>query len=821
MSLKALQEYTRYSKYARYINDKKRRETWDEQVDRVFGMHEQKFADILPQIQEDFDFAKEMVRKRRVLGSQRALQFGGKAILDKEARLYNCTVSYVDRPRFFQECFWLLLCGCGAGFSVQKHHVARLPKIGSRDKGEKTYVIPDTIEGWSDALGILLASYWQTTRTEFSREYKGYKINFDYSLIRPEGSPLSWGGKAPGHEGLKAALEKIENLIETKLLEGQNCLRPIDAYDITMHASDAVLSGGIRRSATICLFSFDDEEMINAKTGNWFVTNPQRGRSNNSAILVRDEVTKEQFDRLMKSVQEFGEPGFVWTENKEGLFNPCVEIGMWAYWENDGSDEWVEAASTAYEIVNIDGKECISGWQFCNLCEQNMRRCRTKEEFLDSCRASAILGTMQSAYDWFEYLGIVSHKIVAKEALLGVSMTGMMDSPDIAFDPKIQREGARLILKVNEELAAKIGVNPCARATCVKPAGTTSCILGTASGVHPHHAKRYIRRVQANKLEFPALLFEQYNPRAVESSVWSANNTDIVLSFMCEVPDGAKTKNQVDAITLLEHVKLTQQNWVEAGTRRGTLSKPWLRHNVSNTCTVRPDEWDKVGSYIYRNRKWFAGISLLPVSGDKDYPQAPFTAIYTPAEIVREYGDGSLMASGLIVDGLRAFKDNLWAACDCALGIGENLELSDDERKLNNGKLRSILDEKLEKADWVRRAKQFAQRYCSIENDDVIFAPSRDTLNKEEFQKEFEEAKERQQIKRATYLMKDVHNWKLWCDLKREYVDIDWSLVVEEDHELGEEFGKAGEACSNGVCDLMGMKDTSDLEREKLRTVKI
>lgn len=790
MSVKALMEYTRYAKYAKYIPEKRRRETWAEQVDRVFDMHEKKLGkDRLASIQEDFDFAKSMVMKKRVLGSQRALQFGGDAILDKEARMYNCTVSYVDRPRFFQECFYLLLCGCGAGFSVQKHHVARLPQIKPPTLGTKTYVIPDSIEGWSDALGVLLASYWKDDCTEFS-EYHGYTVEFDYSLIRPEGSPLSWGGKAPGPNGLKNALEKIREILDRVIADGKSRLRPIDAYDITMHASDAVLSGGIRRSATICLFSYDDEEMIKAKTGNWFITNPQRGRSNNSAVLVRNEITKDEFDLLMTSVRQFGEPGFVWAENREALYNPCVEIGMWAYWENDGSTEWKDAAANAYNVVEVDGKECISGWQFCNLTEQNMRRCKTEEDFYDACRAAAVLGTIQASYDKFDYLGIVSHKIVSKEALLGCSMTGMMDSPDIAFDPEIQKRGAKLILDVNEKIANAIGINICTRATCVKPAGTTSCILGSASGVHPHHAKRYIRRVQANKMEFPAQYFQAWNPLAVEDSVWSANNTDVVLSFCCEVPDGAKTKNQIGGLDLLEYVKTTQQNWVEAGTREKLSTRSWLRHNVSNTITVKPEEWQSVGDYIYKNRQWFAGISLLPFSGDLDYPQAPFVAIHTPQEIVREYGEGSLMASGLIVDGLRAFKNNLWAACDCVLGIGESLELTEDERKLTNGKLKSIIESKMEKGDWVRRVKQFADRYCQ---NDLGIDP----------------------VRRATYLMKCVHNWKLWCDLTREYKDVDWSLVVEDNYEVDMNNMGAGAACGGGACELGDLGDSIKEKQNK------
>lgn len=333
MSVKALQDYTQYSKYARHNPEKERRETWYEQVERVAQMHREQLGDKLELIQEDFDFAIDMIKKKKILGSQRALQFGGSPILKKNAKIYNCTVSYVDRVDFYKECMYLLLCGCGVGFSVQTHHVAKMPKIVERTKGEETFVIPDSIEGWSDAIGVLMQSYFDDDRAftmydhggvEFP-SFSGKKVNFDFSLIREAGAPISWGGKAPGPQGLQNAIKNIESVIERCLEEGKDTLRAIDAYDIIMHSSDAVLSGGIRRSATICLFSPDDEEMATAKTGDWFIKNPQRGRSNNSALLIRNETTKEQFSKLMESVKQFGEPGFVWADDKEALYNPCLD----------------------------------------------------------------------------------------------------------------------------------------------------------------------------------------------------------------------------------------------------------------------------------------------------------------------------------------------------------------------------------------------------------------------------------------------------------------------------------------------------------------
>jgi ribonucleoside-triphosphate reductase len=749
MSVKSLQDYTFVSKYARYLPEQKRRETWGEAVERVRSMHIRRY----PQIEEEITWAFEQVKQRRVLGSQRALQFGGPPIEKKNARIFNCIASYADRLRFFQECFWLLLCGCGTGFSVQKHHVEKLPNFSkSAKKSKKVYVIPDSIEGWSDSLGVMLSSYLENG--EFP-EYSESEVIFDYSLIRPEGALLgSSSGKAPGPKPLIRALDKIRDILDKCVENKQKKLRPIDAYDIIMHASDAVLSGGVRRSATICLFSPDDEEMATAKTGNWFIENPQRGRSNNSALLLRGKTTKADFEKLMSYVREFGEPGFVWSDSTELVVNPCVEIGLYP--------------------VDIETGE--TGWEACNLCEINGRYCKTEEDYAIASKAAAIIGTCQAGYTDLTYLGPISKKIMCREALLGVSITGMMDNPDILFDPNLQQKMAKMILDVNEEIALKIGINPTARATCVKPAGTTSCILGTASGIHPHHAMRYIRRSQANHLEPPMRHFKKFNPLAVEKSVWSANGTDEIIAFCIDVPKGAKTKNDIDAITLLEYVKLTQQNWVSAGKRKDRCVHDWLGHNVSNTITVRDDEWDSVTDFIYDNRQWFCGISLLPISGDKDYPQAPFTAIYTPKELVSMYGDGSVMASGLVVDGLHAFDDNLWKACDAVLDQGEPLVAPKPPKYTSainlqeSQKFDREMDQFNKKQDWIRRAEQFADRY--FEND----------------------------VRKMTYCLKDVSNFHYWCNLKITYHDVDFTTMIEEEDNTKN--ATLESACAGGSCHL-------------------
>lgn len=729
MSISALQEYTRIAKYAKYLSDEKRRETWKEQVSRVFSMHRSVFEDF-PKVLPYIDKAESAVLRKEVLGSQRILQFGGKPILKHNARVYNCAFGHINRTRAFSELMYLLLCGCGVGFSVQKHHVAELPPMARPNcHYKKIFAIPDSIEGWADAIGVLIASYFGGD-PRFD-EYVGLEIEFDYSQIRPAGALLSSGSKAPGPDGLARSLEKIRDILDRRLAGNQRVsARPIDIYDIIMHSADAVISGGVRRSATIALFSPDDEEMARAKTDNWFLENPQRGRSNNSALLIRDETTKAEFDRLMGWVKEFGEPGFVWADSREMGFNPCVEIGL-------------------YPVDVTTGE---SGWQFCNLTEINGKKASTKEKFHEACQIAAIIGTLQAAYTSFPYLTEASERITRRESLLGVSITGMMDSPEVLFDPQIQRDGAKIVKETNKIIADILGIRPAARTTCVKPAGSTSCILGTSSGIHPHHAKRYFRRVQANSQENPVQHFKKFNPRAVEMSVWDPNRVTEVITFLCEVPLGAKTKNQIDASRLLESVKLTQQNWVRYGTNKDLCTQPWLSHNVSNTIHVRDGEWDEIADYIYKNRKYFAGISLIPNSGDKDYPQAPFCAIPYPADILREYGAGSFFASGIIEKGLVAFNGDLWAASDCLLGIGEPLD------QVN------VL-----KRDWATAAIKFADSHFGGE------------------------------ARKMTYCLKDVYNLKLWEKLSQEYKDVDWTSLTEENDNVDFE---QDSACAGGNCEM-------------------
>ncbi|MNF40759.1 Adenosylcobalamin-dependent ribonucleoside-triphosphate reductase [compost metagenome] len=724
-----------YMGYSRWQDVEARYETWDESVGRVMNMHRKKYAHLMtPALEELISFAEQAYKDQLVLGAQRALQFGGDQIFKHEARMYNCSVSLCDRPRFFQEAMYMLLCGCGVGFSVQTQHVAKLPALRKRyDKKAKVYTVPDTIEGWADAFGVLLSSYF-VGGGEYP-EYEGCQVHFDLSKIRPKGAEISGGFKAPGPEGLRVALQRCTDLLEAAIGGSREAvpMSPITAYDMVMHMSDAVLSGGVRRSATICLFSKHDNEMLNAKTGDWFVTNPQRGRSNNSVVLLRDEVTREEWANIMLSVKQVGEPGFIFTENLDFCFNPCVEIGMLPVYLPTGE----------------------SGFQVCNLTEINGGKCTSKEIHLRACKAASILGTLQAGYTNFTYLSDVSKKIIEREALIGVSITGWMNNPDVLFDKQNMIDGAEEVKYWNHVVADLIDINQAARTTCAKPSGNASVLLQTASGIHGEHSPRYLRNVQMNEQDDVLKLMMLHNPKMVEDSVWSATGTDKVVSFPVETKEGSIYKVDLLGVKQLEYVKLAQQYWVEYGTNIDLCVDPNLRHNISNTITV--DDWDEVEQYIFDNRQWFAGISLLSAMGDKAYPQAPFTEVFTERELLDMYGPAICFASGLIVEGLHAFNNNLWVACDTANGWGATLDPEDSTDLL--------------KRDWVRRAKKFAKNYFG---GDIL---------------------------QMTNCLKDCYNLHKWESIQRDMHFIDFSVELEA-KSFTDINTMGAQACSGGQCEI-------------------
>lgn len=639
-----LQDYIAISKYARYNPSKRRRETWSEAVARVRDMHLTHYKDAsLKDITRDLIAKGEIsaetvalagelgslhggifsafagVDNKEVLPSMRSLQFGGEAILTKHTRIYNCAFTHIDRLEAFRESFYLLLCGCGVGFSVQRQHIDRLPVFAVQNKAlpVETHVVADTIEGWAEAM-----------HAQFVAAVEGRRVQFDFGLIRPAGSPLrTSGGKAPGAEPLMHALKHIEAILDKAA--GRK-MRSIEAYDCIMWAAKAVLSGGIRRSATICLFSADDVEMTNAKTGSWFDTNPQRAASNNSAVIVRSQASRADFDRVFEAQKQFGEPGFYFVEDAEHGSNPCVEIGL-----NPRVTLNQESIARLRELGfqgELKEGETVSGFQFCNLTTLSAAVAETPEKFYKLCAKAALIGTLQAGYTNFNYLSPVARYVTEREALLGVSICGILDRPDVLLNPDVLRKAAEIVKTVNLIVAKAIGIRPAARTTCVKPEGTASLLLGTSSGLHPHHSVRYFRRVQTNVYDPIYKHFKKANEHMCEESIYDPHKRTELITFPVEGPAFGIYREDVSALQHLDYIRTVQMHWVMAGRRHEEFS-PGLHHNVSCTVTVRRDEWNDVADYIWNNRSTFTGIALLQDSGDKAYAQAPRESVSSEEDV--------------------------------------------------------------------------------------------------------------------------------------------------------------------------------------------
>lgn len=906
-SRKEIGDYIFVSKYARTVNGKK--ETWDQSVDRVMDMHYRHLADDMAikegnekEIDSYLKFAERLYRDQVILGAQRALQYGGDSLLKNHSRNFNCTGSYIDRIEFFQELMHLLLCGAGAGYSVQRVHTEKLPKLkGVDEKSDPVnIVIDDSIEGWAFAVGEVVKVHYLNLPS----------INFDYSLIRPKGSFISGGFKAPGPEPLKKCIEKLNKVL--RKIKGRKAT-PFELHRMACIIADAVISGGIRRSALLCQFDADDEEMLNCKTGNWFSEYPELARANNSAVILPN-TPKETYDKIFESIKEFGEPGLVFLSHKDVVYNPCCFTGDTMLLTSEGYKKFCEVASWSVRkdeypllLINKDGEkkqgrvwsngykhvirltfdsgrriectpdhrfmlqdglECIasnligkivkgfdgtdskcieimdsgniedvydfeildeghwgvvngliahncevgmfpkfrnkdgvheSGFSFCNLTEINGSRIKTREQFLDACKGAAILGTIQASYTNFKVLSPISRKIAERDALIGVGITGMCENPEILFDPQLQEEGARVVKETNRRVADLIGINHAARTTVIKPSGNSSQLLGcTSSGIHKFHFKRFIRNIQAANTEQALQHVKEVNPVMVRPSVYNKEG-ESVISFPVELDDNVLTSEDSSALDFLKLVKLTKEHWIEVGTN---FDHPFykeypemkdLRMNVSNTCTVKDDEWDEVREYVWNNRDIFSGISFLPKGGDLIYPQAPYTSILDEKELAERYGAGAILAGGLIVDGLAVFNDDLWLACDVAMGRNNHhLTLTDKDisefilSHLKDGKLlvevngvmisdvnaisshlQSIVDKKV---DWVRRFKNFATKY--LDGD----------------------------LSRTEFCLKHVSLFHRWQKLKG-MKHVDWESVS-----WNEEWADAGstvaQACSGGMCEL-------------------
>ena len=575
ISNKILSDITVYMKYAKFVPELNRRETWYELVTRNKQMHIKRY----PALKDEIESVYELVYDKKILPSMRSLQFGGKPIEISPNRVYNCAYLPIDHIDAFSETMFLLLGGTGVGYSVQKHHVISLPPLNKPyAKRTRRFLIGDSIEGWADAIKVLMKSYFGERRQS--------KIEFDFSDIRPKGAQLvTSGGKAPGPQPLKECVLKIKGILESK--EDGDTLTTLETHDIVCHIADAVLAGGIRRAALISLFSADDEAMIGCKSGHWWEESPQRGRANNSAVLMRHKVTKEFFMDLWKRVElsGAGEPGIYLNNDKDWGTNPCCEIALRPF-------------------------------QFCNLCEVNASDIESQDDLNKRVKAASFIGTLQAGYTDFHYLRDIWRETTEKDALIGESMTGIGSGTVLGYDLK---KAAQLVKRENVRVAKLIGINPAARCTTVKPAGTTSLALGTSSGIHAWHNDYYIRRIRVGKNESMYKHLSVNHPELIEDEYFRPHDT-AVISIPQKAPAGAimRTESPFD---LLERIKKIATEWVVPGHKNGSNT-----HNVSATVSLKKEEWETAGDWMWDNRKHYNGLSVLPYDGGT-YTQAPFEDI--------------------------------------------------------------------------------------------------------------------------------------------------------------------------------------------------
>ena len=595
-SQELLSKTTIYAKYARYSDEKKTREEWKDICERYRKM----LCDKYPQLEDEINTNMQFVLNKDILMSMRMAQFSGVAVLKNESRGYNCAYLPVTDLAAFSEAMFLLLGGTGVGFSVQQHHIEELPAINKASDSQK-YLVGDSIEGWADAVKALINSYFGGKET---------RPIFDFSDIREKGERLiTAGGRAPGPEPLRICLYRIEKLLSSKK-QGER-LKAIEAHDIMCHIADAVLAGGIRRAALISLFSNDDEEMLHAKSGEWYNDAPWRARSNNSAVFDRAAMTSEDFFKAWKRTKDSqsGEPGIYFTNDKDWGTNPCCEIALRPY-------------------------------QFCNLTEINAGTITTQEGLDKAAEVASFFGTLQAGFSDFHYLRRIWKSTTELDRLVGVGITGICNGGILPLD---LQQAADVAKKENERIADIIHINRASRVTTIKPSGTTSCVLGTSSGIHAWHSKYYIRNIQCKVDDQLYTFFNTHYPKLVKIMDWDSNSA--VIGFPQKAPDNAILREDENALQMLERVERFNREWVRAGHRTGSNT-----NNVSATVYIDSDkeykyndhegvyeeivipgvlgidEWEVVGKWMWYNSNSFNGLSVLPYNGGI-YPDAPFQEV--------------------------------------------------------------------------------------------------------------------------------------------------------------------------------------------------
>jgi ribonucleoside-diphosphate reductase alpha chain len=765
-----LADMTMMSRYSRPFDDGSL-ESWEEIIQRVFEMHStqamativskyqkgQEAVEAFGRIEAELRYAQKLVNEQYVFPSGRTLQFGGIDILKHNARNFNCTAAFASSPSILYKTFYLLLCGCGVGLSIQKHHVAMLPMISPLDQEEKPviYQVTDSIEGWAMALRVVFAQYFENSEQKDCHleldesVYYRRKVVFDFSKVRPKGAKISnLLGKAPGPDPLRIALEKVQKMFEIALANDQQRLRPIDVFDIVAHVSDSVLAGGVRRSAMLLLFSASDNEMANSKIGNWWAENPQRARANISALVLRKDLDNPMMTDILDKCKQFGEPGLILADDTEMIVNPCAEI-------------------TLYPVAK-DGAHCF---EFCNLSEVNVDKCQTDEEFLAACRAAAIVGTIQACYTDIPFLGTKTREVIEESRLLGVSLTGVMQNVAKGLKPDLLKRGALVVRETNDELSAILGINPAHRLTTIKPSGTASVVLGlSACGAHPSHSSKYIRHVRVSNDDPIGIHYSKNRQRSVNKI--NANTNVIAFPIDVSANVNLRTKDNMSAIELLESAQLLQMNWVLHG--HVAERQPDEFHgnnNVSLTVNIKEDEWKDVGDFIVRNKNAFTGISFLGTSGDVDYEFAPFVSVWSPEKLIAEFGVATLFASGLVVDVKKSFEGSLFNACAAAkFGLPES--------KDDNGHLE--VENQHSKSDSIRRIRKFATTYFGGKLETAINC-----------------------LKRCD----SVYQFERMVADDREHGLVDWTeLIVDKAlHEETQAQSRAVVSCSGGSCVLTNL----------------